>query len=165
MINFNTKKYFKLNKGFSLIEVIVASTVLSVLSMVLLSATSKGIKLSNQALDQVQAGYLLEEGAESVKILRDTNWTNISSAIDNTTYYLNFNTSSNVWSLSTTPSTIDSFFTRTVVFYPVYRDGNDDISDAGTLDSGTKKVTVNVSWNYSEPSTKSLSFYVSNIFN
>lgn len=160
----NTRKYFKHNKGFSLIEVLIASSVLSILSMVIMSATSKGINLSNQALNQVQAAYLLEEGSESVKIIRDNAWVNISGLNDNTNYYLDFNTNSNTWSLSTTPSTIDSFFTRTVVFSQVYRDGSDDIASAGTLDTGTKKVTLSVSWGAGGSNVKSLSFYISNIF-
>ena len=159
------KNYIKYIQGFSLIEVLIAVSVLGVLAVVLMSSTNKGIILSNQALNEVQAGFLLDEGAEAVKSLRDTNWTNISGVTDNTNYYLSFNNTTNLWSLSVTPSTIDSF-TRTVVFSPVYRDVNDDIASSGTLDSGTKKVTITTFWSSNGNSiSKSIPFYISNIFN
>lgn len=155
----------KFTKGFSLIEVVIATSVLGVLAVILMSSTNKGIILSNQALDQVQSNFLLEEGAEAVKSLRDINWTNISGVTDNTNYYLSFNNGTNLWSISTTPSKIDNF-TRVVVFYPVYRDANDDIAESGTLDSGIKKVTITNSWpSNGNTISKSISFYVSNIFN
>lgn len=165
MSNLNKKNYIKYIHGFSLIEVLIATSVLSVLAVVLLSSTNKGIILSNQALDEVQAGFLLEEGAEAVKSLRDINWTNISGVTDNTNYYLSFNNTTNLWSLSVTPSKVDSF-TRVIVFSPVYRDANDDIASSGTLDAGTKKVTVTTSWpSNGNTISKSIPFYVSNIFN
>jgi prepilin-type N-terminal cleavage/methylation domain-containing protein len=158
-------KYKKYIQGFSLIEVLIAVSVLGVLAVVLMSSTNKGIILSNQALSEVQAGFILDEGAEAVKSLRDINWANISGVTDNTNYYLSFNNTTNLWSLSVTPSKIDSF-TRTVVFSPVYRDANDDIASSGTLDSGTKKVTITTSWpTNGNTISKSISFYISNIFN
>ncbi|MFA7192162.1 MAG: hypothetical protein WC089_02585 [Candidatus Paceibacterota bacterium] len=164
MFNIFLKNKYK--KGSALVEVMVACSIFSILSFSLISATNKGINLSNVALRQVQASFLLEEGAESVKIIRDNNWSNISGFSNNTNYYTSFNTGNNTVSLSTTPNTIDSFFTRTIVFSAVSRDSNDDIATSGTVDPGTKKVTVTVSW----PSggvtlSKSLSFYVANIFN
>jgi hypothetical protein len=109
---------------------------------------------------------LLEEGAEAVKSIRDANWSTISGLTIGTTYYLSYNTSSNAWSLTTTPSTVDSF-TRTVVFSSVNRDSNDDIAAAGTLDARTKEVTITVSWPAEDGRTlsKSLSLYIADIFN
>ncbi|MCX6755747.1 MAG: type II secretion system protein [Candidatus Nomurabacteria bacterium] len=165
MSKLNKKNYIKYIQGFSLIEVLIATSVLGVLAVILMSSTNKGIILSNQALDEVQASFLLEEGSEAVKSLRDTNWTNISGVTDNTNYYLAFNNTTNVWSLSATPSKVDSF-TRVIVFSPVYRDSNDDIASSGTLDAGTKKVTVTTSWTSNGNTiSKSVPFYISNIFN
>ncbi len=162
-INFFKNKY---NVGSALVEVMIACSIFSILSFSLISATNKGINLSNVALRQVQASFLLEEGAESVKIIRDNNWSNITGFTNNTNYYTSFNTTTNTVSLSTTSNTIDNFFTRTIVFSPVSRDANDDIATSGTVDSGTKKVTVTVSWPSAGVTlSKSLSFYISNIFN
>ncbi len=153
--------------GFSLVEVLVACSIITVLTLGLFSASQKGIQLSDQSLKGAQASMLLEEGAEAVKTIRDANWTNISGLTLGTNYYLSYNTGTNVWSLSTTASTVDSIFTRKIVFSAVNRDVNDDItSSGGTLDSRTKKVTVSVSWSRQYATiTKTLIFYVADIFN
>lgn len=156
-------------KGFSLIEVLIACSVISIAIFSLMSASSKGIQLSNEALRQTQASFILEEGAEAVKSIRDAAWTNISSLTAGTNYYLTYNTGTNTWSLGTTPTgAIDSIFTRVIVISAVSRNGTDDIVTSGGTydDTGTKKVTVTVSWPASDEtiSSKTLSFYISDIF-
>lgn len=157
-------------KGFSLVEVLIACAVISISIIALMSASTKGIQLSNEALRQTQANLLLEEGAEAVKSIRDASWTNISSITPNTNYYLTFNTGTNTWSLGTTAvGAIDSIFTRIIVLSGVSRDINDDIVSSGGSydDARTKKVTVTVSWPSidNSASSKDLSFYISDIFN
>ncbi len=162
------KFFLKNKKGFSVIEIMIACAIISTSIFALVSSASKGVQLSNQVLKQTQASILLEEGAEAVKSIRDNLWTDISSLTVGTTYYLSFNTTTNKWSLSTTASTIDFIFTRTIVITAVNRDSNDDITTSGgTLDLRTKKVSINVSWNNSSNTTtsKDLSFYMSDIFN
>jgi type II secretory pathway pseudopilin PulG len=150
------------NKGFSVIEVVIVCSILSICVFALMSSSAKSIQVSNQSLRQAQATLLIEEGVEAVKTIRDNAWTNISNLTNNTNYYLSFN---NTWSLATTPNTIDGIFTRNIVFYPVYRDGDYNIASSGTLDQGIKKATVTVLFNNSSGVvSKSLSFYVSNIF-
>lgn len=159
MNNFKIKN----NKGFSIIEVVIVCAVISICLFALMSSAGKSIQVSNQSLRQAQATLLIEEGVESIKSIRDNNWTNISGLTNGQKYYLSFN---NNWSLSPTVSNIDGLFTREVVSSAVYRDSNDNIAESGTLDSGTVKFTVTVHW--SKPNgtvSKSLSFYVSNIFN
>ena len=168
----------QINKGFSIIEVVIVCSVLSICVFALMSSSAKSIQVSHQALRQAQATLLVEEGVEAVKSIRDNSWTDISSLTINTDYYLFFNTSTNLWSLrlsssgTSAPSgsipnyPIDSVFTRKIVVSPVYRDGNYNIASSGNLDAGTKKVTVTVSWNgQSSVVSKNLSFYISNIFN
>lgn len=161
----SNKKY---NSGFSLVEVLVACAIISVMIFALMSAAQKGILLSSNALKQTQASLLLEEGAEAVKSIRDANWTSISNVTLDTTYYLSYNTNTNLWSLSTTPTAlIDTIFTRTVTLSQVFRDANDDIASSGTVDTHIKKVTINTSWTASDGTTfsKNLSFYLADIFN
>ncbi len=157
-------------KGFSLIEVIIACSIISISIFALMSASTKGIQLSNQALRQTQSNLLLEEGAEAVKSIRDAAWSNISGLTLNTNYFLTFNTGTNTWSLGTIDTgTIDSLFSRTIVFSSVSRDASDDIVlSGGTYDDPrTIKVSVNVSWPAQDMTTssKDLSFYISDIFN
>ncbi len=165
--NFKKNKFRQTStKGFSLVEVLVACAIISVSTFALISSAQKGILLSNQALRQTQASLLTEEGAEAVKSIRDTSWSTISALSLNTNYYLSYNNSTNVWSLGTSPtSLIDSVFTRTVVISAVNRDATDNIASAGTLDSRTKKITINISWPESNGTkTKTLSYYLADIF-
>lgn len=157
-------KKFIFKKGFVLVEVIIACAIITTITFAVFSSASKGISLSNLALRHIQASYLLEEGAESVKVIRDTSWTTISNLTIGTTYYLSFNTNTNLWSLTTTPNTTDSF-TRKIVFGAVSRNSSDDIATSGTNDPRTKKVTITVSWpSGSGTASKTLIFYLADIF-
>jgi len=150
--------------GFAMVEVIIACAIISVVTLGIMTSASKNITLSNLALKQTQASYLLEEGFEGVRVIRDTAWANISNLSLDTNYYLSFDEGTNLWSISVTPNTIDSF-TRTVVFSAVNRDSNDDIAVSGTNDIGTRMVTVTVSWLSSgNTASKILSFYLTDIF-
>ena len=116
-------------------------------------------------MHETQASYLLEEGAEAVKTIRDGSWATISNLTVGTTYYLSYNTSTNAWSLSTTANTIDNFFTRKVMLTAVNRDANEDIAASGNPDTRTKEVSVTVTWPYSGTTiSKTLSFYLADIF-
>ncbi|MEK7585744.1 MAG: prepilin-type N-terminal cleavage/methylation domain-containing protein [Patescibacteria group bacterium] len=154
--------------GFSLVEVLIASLIISASIFALVSASTQGIQLSREALQQTQASFILEEGAEAVKSIRDAAWTNISGLTLGSDYYIAYNTGTNTWGLTATnPGSIDSLFTRTIQFGAVSRDGNDDIASSGTTDVRTKKVTITVTWPRSDQttSTRDLSFYISDIFN
>lgn len=150
------------NKGFFLIEVIVAASIISVVLILLLGSIQDSVEVSQRSLERTQASYLLEEGAETVKAIRDNGWqTSILPIVTGTTYYLSWGGSS--WSLTQTPINIDNF-TRTVLFSDVYRDSNEDISSAGTLDPNTKQVTITVTWVVpTGPKSETLIFYMSNI--
>ncbi len=153
-------------KAFSIIEVIVAAAIVLLVGTVFVGVLSQTISLSGRSMHVIQASSLLEEGAEAVKTIRDNDWTTISNLTVGTTYYLSYSSVTNLWSLTTTPSTI-GIFTRTVVISAVNRDSNDDIvSSGGTLDVKTKKVTITTSFNsQSGTISKTLVFYISDIFN
>lgn len=158
------KSFLKPNLGFSLIEVIIASAIVSSLVLAISFVSTKGITLSNRALKEVQTTNLLSEGAEAVRLIRDNSWTNISSLQVGTNYYLYFNTTTNLWSLSQTPNTID-YFTRIITVSNVYRDVNNDIASTGTLDSNSKLFTITTTFNTKEGTvTKQLQLYIFNIF-
>lgn len=150
------------SKGFFLIEVVVAASVIAVVLVLLMGSIQDSVEASQRSLERTQASYLLEEGAEAVKSIRDINWSTITGIANDTTYYLSWSVMT--WSLTTTPQTIDRF-TRTIVFDEVYRDMSDGIvGTGGTLDTGTRKVTVSVDW--STPSgakSETLEFYIADI--
>lgn len=167
----------KSKKGFSLIEVIIACSIISFVIFGFVSISTKSIQISNKTLKQAQAVLLLEEGVEAVKSIRDDGWSNISSLSNNTNYFLFFDTSLNKWVLFEDNSShsgyipnypIDSIFTRTVVFSQTERDSStDDISKTGDvyLDENTRTVRVSVSFEeQGDQIEKNLDFYISNIF-
>ena len=160
-LTFKSKR--KLVSGFMMVEIVVATSIIIIVLLTTMSTVQKGITISHQSVHSSQAAFLLEEGAEAVRISRDNNWTNISNLTVATNYYPTF--SGGTWSLSLTPTTVGSF-TRTVVISDVNRDaGTGDISGGGVNDVGTKLITVNVSWQEAgQTLTKNLSFYISNIF-
>jgi len=146
-----------------MVEILIVASVIVGAFIVALAVAQNSIFVARSALYSAQAGFLLEEGVQAVKILRDNDWDNISALSASTTYYPAF--SSGTWTLSATPSTVGNF-TRIVEMDSVNRDNSTgDISSSGTDDPGTKLFTVTVSWaggpqNFS----KTLSFYLSDIF-
>lgn len=158
----------KRQSGFFLIEVVIASALIGGVLILLLSLIQDTVEVSQRSLERTQAAYLLEEGVEGVKTIRDHSttdtdkWPSIGGLINDTTYYLVWN--GTVWALSTTPSQIDSF-TRTITFSAVSRDASDDIvTSGGTVDTRTRKATVVVTWNApSGLQTESIAFYIADI--
>ena len=165
----------KKNLGFTLIEILIACSIISVSMFALMGTAQKGLVLSNQALKKTQASLLLEEGAEAVKSIRNNNWTTISDLSLNTPYNLFFNMNTKLWVLDTNTNLsgyipnypIDGVFNRTIIITSVGRDMNDNILESGgTIDPRTKKVVITVTWPSSGTSNnKSLSFYITDIFN
>lgn len=152
----------KIRDGFFLIEVVVATAVISTVLVILLGAISNSVDISALALQRTQAGYLLEEGAEAIKVIRDSAWANISNLTVNTDYYLSW--SGSTWVLTSAPNT-NGIFTRTAQCQNVSRDTNNDIvTTGGTNDAGTKKCIITVSWTGARGAqSESLSFYLANI--
>ncbi|MFA4975455.1 MAG: hypothetical protein WC839_01085 [Candidatus Paceibacterota bacterium] len=150
------------NKGFLVIEIVIGAAIIVVSVLAAMSVTQKSVYVSRQSFHISQATFLLEEGAEVVRLLRDDAWTNISSLAPATNYYPIFSSS---WSLSTSFSSVGNF-TRTITVFNVNRDvTTQDISVAGVDDPGTKLVTVTVSFpEGGETITKTLSFYIMDIF-
>jgi len=159
--NKNTKQ--KLVCGFMMAEVLVAVTIITVSILATMLVAQKSVSVSRQSFHTTQAAFLLEEGAEAVRILRDNAWSNISALTPGANYYPTFG--SGTWTLSTTANAVD-IFTRTASIGSVNRDNTtEDISATGTDDPGTKLVTITVSWPEGGTTiTRTLQFYIMNIF-
>ena len=151
-------------RGFMIVEVLVAASIITASILAAMAVAQKSVYVSRQALHANQAAFLLEEGAETIRILRDNAWSNISNLSTATNYYPTF--SGGTWTLSTTPNTV-GIFTRTVTKANVHRDNTTkDIVETGGLgDPGTKLITITVSWpEGGAVVTKTLFFYVMDIF-
>ena len=157
------KDYLPIKRGFLVVEVLVVASIITASVLAAMAVAQKSMYVSRQSFHATQASFLLEEGAEAVRILRDNAWSNISSLTAGTNYYPTF--SGGTWTLSQTANTV-GIFTRTVSIAPVNRDNiTKDISITGTDDPKTKLVTVTVFWTEgSATPTKTLKFYVMDIF-
>ena len=149
--------------GISLVEVIISAAILIVFVGGISSVYVSFLKTSSDGALELKSYYLLEEGIEAVKTLRDNSWsTNIDTLATSTDYYLEW--SGTAWSATTTEQVIDGFY-RSFSLEDVYRDGNDDIAVSGTLDPDTKKVVIDIAWSErGATSTDSLETYMANIF-
>jgi len=138
-------KIFNNNKkGFMIVEVLVAASIITASVLAALAVAQKSIYVSRQAFHSSQAAFLLEEGAENARIARDNAWNNLSG----------LNSSEQI-----------GIFTRTVRAAVAYRDGNGNLSETGTAEDRTKLINVTVSWQEGgQTIIKSLSFYLSDIF-
>jgi len=138
------KKVIK-NRGFMIVEVLIAASIITVSILAAMSVTQKSVYVSRQAFHITQAGFLLEEGAENTRIARDNSWSNVTA----------LNSSEQI-----------GIFTRTVVASSVSRDNTTkDISSTGVNDLGTKLITVTVSWLEGGTTiSKTLQFYIMDIF-
>src|SRR3989338_11290495 len=95
----------KFTRGFSLIEIIVATAVLFLALTGIVTAYNMFVRVGVTTLKTIQAAYLLEEGVEAVASIRDFGWTsNIAGLIAGNNYFLFWNGSQ--WLSTTTVSKI-----------------------------------------------------------
>ncbi len=148
--------------GFTILEVVVGVSLISLVLFSLVSVLNTAFRLMKQSTKSIQVAFLLEEGVEAIKIIRDSSWENIADLTPENTYFLNF--SEHNWVATSTGIYIDEVFERSFIIENVYRDSGDDIVESGgTLDENTKKTTVYISWfNGKATTTKSISTYLTN---
>ena len=165
------KKIKNKNKGSMMVEIIIATSIITVFVLVSLSVAQKAITVSRRAVHTAEASFLLEEGAESIKIFRDSNttWINFTNLFNTSSTYCMPSTISSWTSVLSTssPCTKIGIFTRVVNVANVNRDtiSSDIVSSGGVDDPGTKLITITVSWPESGSTiNKVLRFYINNIF-
>lgn len=157
------KKIF--NKGVSLVEVIVGAAIIGSAVLATLGVYASLSSLSYQNMPKIQANYLAEEGIEAVRTFRDAGWSSKISNLSTTTQYSLYWNGTD-WTATTTSILIDDIFSRTFTLSDVGRDANFNIlSNGGTYDSGSKKISVTVSWpDKNGTSTKNIQSYIFNTF-
>ena len=135
------------SRGFLLVEVVLGIGMFTLFLISISAYFQKALEVSRDTTRHIQAGFLLEEGIESVKFLRDQGWSaNIATLAPATTYYLYW--SGTTWEATTTPQTIENIFTRSFTIADARRDAtsNDFVSSGGYNDVGSKKLLFNVAW-------------------
>src|ERR1035437_605758 len=119
-------------KGSMMIEIIIVISIITVSTLAAMAVAQKSIYLARQSTHASQAAFLLEEGAEATRIVRDNAWSGISSLTANTNYYLKFSGGTWITSSTSTDGIVD-IFTRKVSITGVNRDNTTkDISAIGT---------------------------------
>jgi len=163
------------DRGVGIVEIIVGSAIITLTLLGIIATfhfhTQAGLKNTKK----IQVAYLLEEGMEAVRFIRDSGWNTYFKPLSTSTpYYLYFNGVR--WeATTTTQALIDGVFDRTVIFEDVYRrDSDSDIiastsPDSKTFDPDSKYVRVRVSWidlvsTSTATSTIETQTYLTNIF-
>jgi type II secretory pathway pseudopilin PulG len=151
-------------KGAGLVEVVIGVSLILITLVGLISAYNLFLKTALKNTEILQANFLIEEGLEASRALRDYGWdSNIENLVQGTNY--DVIESGGVWQYTSNISLIDGKFYRAITVADVLRDGNDDIASSGTLDSNTKLFTVSISWlEGGATSTRSLSAYLTKLF-
>lgn len=139
------------NRGFGMLEILVGTAIVSLTLIGLVTTFNLYLRAGFANTPKVKAVYLLEEGIEVVRFLRDNGWTSdIANLTTGTQYYFEFTGS--IWKSTTTPETIDGIYSRTFRLDDVYRrTSNSDIvastsPDVKTIDSQAREAIVRVSW-------------------
>ena len=134
---------FRINFGFSVVEIVVAASIFLVTIAAFIVSFDTLRSLDSHTEDRTLAALLLEEGGEAVLLLRDLSWEdNIAGADIDTTYYLYWDGSNYV--LSEEEIVISSRYVRTVVFSRAYRDGSGYLSSTGSEDENTRRAVVSI---------------------
>lgn len=160
MRKFSTQR----NQGITLVEVLVASAIILSAVVTLVSVHALYLRAAFTSANAMKAAYLMEEGIEAIRYLRDASWEeNIGALSIGIPYGIVF--ANNSWEASTTAMHADGF-ERKITLRTVYRDAEDDIAlVGGILDPDTLLVTAQVSWwTGNATSTKSISTYISNLY-
>ena len=153
------------NKGVGLIEAIVVVSIVSVAFSAILSAAVIFLKNGLYATDKVQALYLLEEGVEAARFLRDDSYTmNIMPSVGSGVFYVD--PGAGGWTITTTNTPVFGRYTRTLELTDVYRRNSDDdivpstSGDPKYIDADTAKLHVSVTWS---TGSVELDTYIANI--
>ena len=125
-------------------EVLVALAIFSILAAGVFYVATSSYRNFYGAGDRQQVVKFAQEGLEAVKSIRDNSWQEIEDVADSGNLGVAKN-SSGYWEFSGSSDTLGSL-TRIVAIDYVYRDeSNNIVSEGGSLDLSTYKVTVTVS--------------------
>ena len=159
----NFQKRFHARGGFGVIEILIVAAMVSVALVGFGEVARISLRLLQDEKAAMEASFLIQEGFEGVRALRDQSWdSNISNRPSGVNHFLA--SAGGSWTLGTAVQpNINGKYFRTLVFHSVNRDGNDRVASIGVDDPGTRKLTITVSWkNRSATSSVSASGYLAN---
>lgn len=144
--------------GFGLVEVVVGVSLLTLVLVYTFSASATFLSAGRLETERTQALYLTEETLESVRFVRDTNWTSFQALPLNTNLYI---ARAGSITATTAPQTV-GVFTPVFRLYAVNRDAStkDIVTSGGAVDTGTRFITATTTWS---KGSVALSTYVADI--
>lgn len=152
-----------MQKGNSIIEVVVGATILSIVSLAFLGTFAVLARFHERDMYQIKGTLLAEEGVEAVRLIKGGGWVNLSTIPAGQQRYLALAPSS--WGVTTTPEVVDGVFYRSFTLYQVARDSLDNIvPSGGSVDPNTLLVDVRTSWGFhGATSTAEYKEYMTNL--
>jgi prepilin-type N-terminal cleavage/methylation domain-containing protein len=135
------KSILKNQKGFSILEIVLAAAVFCIFSAAAVSFLFLTLKAETQSQQEQSAIQYAQEGLEAVRAIRDDSFDRLS---DRDSSGLDF--SDGKWDFKDDYDSFD-IFKRTIAIDTAKRDGENNIISSGTADdSDMKKVVSSVSW-------------------
>jgi len=133
------------NQGSSLVEIVIAMAIFSLISTSLASLLMGSFGLLTRRSEIIQANNLADEGIEVLRFIKDNKWNNLlyeQSAI---------NRDSGQWELSGEGTSEQiGIFGRRINLYPIFRNDSGEIVASNTegaiLDVYSRKVEASVDW-------------------
>src|SRR3989344_2937322 len=148
-----------LSRGSGLLEIVIGAAIIGTAIVALLASFTAYFRYALLYEKNLQVAYLIEEGFEVMSFLRDADWEVNIAAHSPDIFFLEW--TGTEWAITDTANYIDNLFLRSVFISNVYRNVSGKISESGTDDPYTKKITVDVSYaNGSTAVVKSVSTYI-----
>lgn len=126
-------------------EVLIAGAIFLVFASGVILTVLESLGNERLAEEQIQATAYAEEGMEAVHSLKKRDFTLLA----NTNAAGITKGSDDLWELSGSDDTFGKY-TRTIGIEAVERNGSGEIVSSGSEDPKTKKVTVTVTWEYTQ---------------
>ena len=136
-----------MKKGQALVEMMVGMGIAAAIMPALVTSFFAARGGGAQEQVRMQAQGRLREAREVLRLLKEANWTNITT---DGAYHLTLD--SGVWAIPLNPpaeTNLDNLFTRQILIEPAYRTLTNQLSSiatGNTLDPSVKHVTITVSW-------------------
>jgi len=160
-LKFKIKNLKFKRKGQSLVEILVAVSVGTILVGGSVGLMGVSIKSYGTVRKHLQANVLIRQAAEVIQSLARSNWHNIYDLTKGTDYKISL--SGNFWTISAGQETgiVNNVpYKRYFQVNDVNRDASDNIAEVGTDDPSTQKITIILEYGNNYTSSSSISFYI-----
>ena len=157
--NYKIRKFTR--KGQSLVEILVAVAIGTILIGGSVAMVGVSIRSYGSVKKHLQANMLIRQTAEVIQSLAKSDWHSIYDLTKGSDYKIT--ESGNIWTINVgqeTDTVNDVSYKRYFQVYDVDRDGSDNISETGTNDPSTQKITIILEYGNNYVSSSSISFYL-----